>query len=99
MEVCVAMLFQSSRLLLESCDRVATLWLTGPSLVAANLDLILDLDQAISVVRQNPFLDVLVIRATDSDGFTGAIDLDLIDSLLHGEALRGFALAGQTVLT
>src|SRR5947207_1764724 len=94
-EVRVPMLYQSDRLRLESADRIATLWIDAPIATRCLLD---DLGRALDVVRKSPFLDMLVIRGDGQNFLTGP-DLDEIDALTDGESARGFATAGQAVLS
>src|SRR5579859_7788139 len=100
-EVRVPMLYQSALLRLESVDRVATLWIGTPdrSGLVATHGLLHDLGRALDAAARCPFLDVLVIRGDAPGHFLVGPDLDEVDSLGDGESRRGFALAGQSILS
>ncbi len=94
------MLYQSARLRLECCERIATLWL-GRSASNRNTltrAFLRDLEKAIRAVELSRAIDVLVIRSANPNHFLAGPDLDEYDGLLDPESRRDYSRAGQQAL-
>ncbi|NLO20636.1 MAG: short-chain-enoyl-CoA hydratase [Syntrophomonadaceae bacterium] len=84
-------------LLLETEDRIATLYINRPkALNALNQDTLLELKEAIGAIAQDDSIDVLIITGAGDKAFVAGADIAYMQNLSAMEA-RSFAALGQQV--
>src|SRR5690242_7482525 len=91
----LVMLYQSAGLRLECSEQVATLWLDTPVVTRA---LLLELGDALDVMKRCPAADVLVLRGGQPGVFLMGPDLDEYAGPSDAESRRGFSRLGQETL-
>lgn len=94
------MLYESARLRLECVDRVGTLWLDAPAgmVNVLSLAMLRDLDRALTVVHERPFIDVLLVRSARPDQFLIGPYVDELERQQNTSERYAFADLGQRVL-
>jgi len=85
---------ESSRVLVECSDRVATICFGESTLTRG---LLRELDQALRSLERSPAADVLILRGGRPGRFLSGPSLNEYAGLTDDESRRRFALLGQTV--